>query len=75
MTNAPVLVPVLDVVFVIDMALVVVAPLPVTVCKVLVFQTVTAPVLLVIAVSVPAVILVIAKDDTVAVVMIRAPAI
>ena len=52
--NAPVVVPVLDDTFVILIALFVVAPLPVTVCKVLVFHTVTFPVLVLTAVSVPA---------------------
>ena len=52
--NAPVVVPVAAVVLVILIALFVVAPLPVTVCKVLVFQTVTLPVLVLTAVSVPA---------------------
>ena len=52
--KAPVVVDVELVVFVILIALVVVAPLPVTDCKVPVFQIVTAPVDELIAVSVPA---------------------
>ena len=52
--NAPVLVDVELDVFVIEIAALVVAPLPVTDCNVLVFQIVTAPVEELIAVSVPA---------------------
>ena len=53
--NAPVLVDVALVVLVIVIALFVVAPRLVTDCKVPVFQIVTAPVLVLTAVSVPAV--------------------
>jgi hypothetical protein len=72
--NAPVLVDVDDVVVLIDMALVVVAPRLVIDCSVLVFQTVTAPVEVDIAVSVPAVTDVTPNCDNVAVVMICDPA-
>ena len=54
--NPPVLVEVEFVLFVIDMTLSVVAPRSVTLCNVLVFQIVIVPVLLLTAVSVPAVI-------------------
>ena len=54
--NAPVVVDVELAVFVIPIALVVVAPRLVTLCKVLLFQIVTAPVDELIEVSVPAVI-------------------
>ena len=53
--NAPSVVELAEVAFVIVILLFVLAPLFVTVCSVLVFQTVTVPVLLLIAVSVPAV--------------------
>ena len=52
--NAPEVVEVDDVVFVIPTALLVVAPRVVIVCKVLVFQIVTLPVAVLTAVSVPA---------------------
>ena len=51
--SAPVLVPVLTVALVTAMALLVVAPRPVTVCSVLVFQIVTIPDAVLMAVSVP----------------------
>jgi hypothetical protein len=54
-TNAPVVVLVELVVFVIEMAAVVELPRLVIDCKVLVFHIITSPVLVVIAVSVPAV--------------------
>ena len=54
--NAPVAVPVLIVLLLIEMALVVAEPRLVTVCNVLVFQIVTAPVAVETAVSVPPVI-------------------
>ena len=57
--NAPVVVLVLEAVLVIDMALVVVAPRLVIDCSVLIFHIVTAPVAVLIAVSVPPII-----DDT-----------
>ena len=53
--NAPVVVDVAEVALVILIALVVVKPLSVTVCKLLVFHTVTVPVFALTAVSVPAV--------------------
>ena len=56
--NAPVSVEVDDVVLITFIALVVVCPLLVTLCKVLVFQIVTIPVDVLTAVSVPAKILV-----------------
>jgi hypothetical protein len=68
--NAPVLVPVLGVLLVIEIATFVELPLLVTVCSVLVVHTVTAPVDVLIAVSVPAVSLVTANVLIVAVVNI-----
>jgi hypothetical protein len=68
MVNAPELVPVLDVVLVIDITALVLAPRPVTDCKVLVFHIVKLPVLVVTAVSVPALMLVAANSLMVAVV-------
>ena len=56
--NAPVVVDILTEVLLIRIALVVLLPLPVTDCSVLVFQMVMLPVLVLTAVSVPAIILV-----------------
>ena len=71
--NAPLLVEVALVVLVIDTVLLVVAPLLVIVCKVEVFQTVTTPVDVLTAVSVPAVIVDTPNDPNVEVVNIWAP--
>ena len=56
--NAPVSVELASVTLLIDIALVVLLPLSLTVCSVLVFQIVTAPVLVLTAVSVPAIMVV-----------------
>ena len=71
--NAPEVVDVELVPLVILIALVVVAPLPVTLCNVLIFQIVTGPVLVLTAVSVPAVIEVTAEFPIEEVVSTNAP--